>query len=97
MENYRLLMRICFNAFVARDVPVVHLMRLLKFHPYIYGGEPPKSMKILCFRTLSMENNRLLMRICFNAFVARDVPMVHSMRLLKFHPYIYIGVNLRNL
>ena len=29
-----------------------------------------------------------------NASVVRDVLMMHSMRLLKFHPYIY-GVNLR--
>ena len=39
-------MRICSNAFVARDVLIVHSMNLLKFHPYIYGGEPPKSMKL---------------------------------------------------
>ena len=46
MENYRLLMRIYSNAFVTCDVPMVHLMRLLKFHLYIYGDEPPKSMKL---------------------------------------------------
>ena len=45
MENWRLLMRICSNASVACDIPMMHLMRLLKFHPYIYGGESPKSMK----------------------------------------------------
>ena len=56
------------------------------------GGLCPSSQgKILCFKTLSMENFRLLMRICFDASVARDVPMMHSMRLLKFHPYIYGG------
>ena len=44
MENCRLLMRICPNAFVACDVPMMQ-MRLLKFHLYIYGGEPSKSMK----------------------------------------------------
>ena len=45
MENWRLLMRICSNAFMACDVLMMHSMRLLKFHPYIYGGESPKSMK----------------------------------------------------
>ena len=38
-------MRICPIAIVARDVLLMHLMRLLKFHPYIYGGESSKSMK----------------------------------------------------
>ena len=47
--------------------------------------------KLLCFKTLSMENCRLLIRICSNTPMARDVPMVHSMHLLKFHPYIYGG------
>ena len=46
MENYRLLMRIRSNASVACDVPMVHLMRLLKFHLYIYGDESLKSMKL---------------------------------------------------
>ena len=45
MENLRLLMCICPNASVVRDVPMMHLMRLLKFHPYMYRGESPKSMK----------------------------------------------------
>ena len=45
MENWRLLMRICPNASVVRDVPMMHLMRLLKFYPYIYGGESMKYMK----------------------------------------------------
>ena len=45
MENWRLLLRICPNASVARDIPMMHSMRLLKFHPYIYGGESPNSMK----------------------------------------------------
>ena len=44
-ENCRLLMRICSNASMALDVLMTHSMRLLKFHPYIYGGESPKSMK----------------------------------------------------
>ena len=35
-----------------------------------------------------MENCRLLMRICSNV---RDIPMMHSMRLLKQRPYIYWG------
>ena len=30
------------------------------------------------------------MLICPNVSVARDVSMMHSMRPLKFHPYIYI-------
>ena len=38
-------MRICSNAYVTCDVPMMHSMRLLKFHPYIYGGESLKSMK----------------------------------------------------
>ena len=46
MENLKLLMRICPNASVARDFSMMHSMRLLKFHPYIHGGESPKSMKI---------------------------------------------------
>ena len=45
MENCRLLMRICSNTSVARDIPMMHPMPLLKFHSYIYGGESPKSMK----------------------------------------------------
>ena len=46
MENCRLLMRICSNAPVTCDVPMVHSMHLLKFHLYIYGDEPPESMKL---------------------------------------------------
>ena len=38
-------MRMCPNAFVARDVPMMHSMRRLKFHPYTYGGESLKSTK----------------------------------------------------
>ena len=45
MENCRLLMSICSNASVTCGVLMVHSMRLLKFHLYIYGDEPPKSMK----------------------------------------------------
>ena len=45
MENWRLLMGICLNVYVARDIPMMHSMRLLKFHPYIYKGESLKSMK----------------------------------------------------
>ena len=33
------------NASVAREVPIMHSTRLLKFHPYIYGGESSKFMK----------------------------------------------------
>ena len=47
--------------------------------------------QILCFKTLSMEDWRLLMRICPNASMAHDILMIHSMRLSKFHPYIYGG------
>ena len=46
MENCRLLMHICSNASTTRDVLMMHSMRLLRFHPCIYGGEPPKSMKL---------------------------------------------------
>ena len=46
MVNCRLLMCICSNASTTRDVPMMHSMRFLKFKPYIYGGEPPKSMKL---------------------------------------------------
>ena len=42
----RLLMLICSNASVTCGVPMVPSMRLLKFHLYIYGDEPPKSMKL---------------------------------------------------
>ena len=37
-----------------------------------------------------MENYRLLMRIYSNVSVTCNVPMLHSMRLLKFHLHIYI-------
>ena len=46
MENYRLLMRICSNESMTCDVPMVYSMRLLRFHLYIYGVEPPKFMKL---------------------------------------------------
>ena len=46
MENCRLLMRICFNASVTCDAPMVHSIRLMRFHLYIYGVEPPKFMKL---------------------------------------------------
>ena len=36
-----------------------------------------------------MENCRLLMRICSNVSVTCDVPMVHSICLLRFRLYIY--------
>ena len=45
MENYRLLMRICSNMSLVRDIPMTQPMPLLKFHSYIYGGESPKSIK----------------------------------------------------
>ena len=45
MENWRLIMRICSNASVACDVPMMHSMHLLKFHPHIYGGESSKSIQ----------------------------------------------------
>ena len=46
MENCRLLMRICSNAPMTCDVSMVYLMRLLRFHLYIYGVEPPTFMKL---------------------------------------------------
>ena len=46
MENCRLLMRICSNALMTCDVPMVFLMCLLRFHLYIYGVEPSKFMKL---------------------------------------------------
>ena len=52
MENCRLLMHISSNAPMACDVLMVHLMRLLKFHLYIYGDERPKSMIPLCYTKL---------------------------------------------
>ena len=58
---------------------------------------PSSQGKILCFKTLSMENWRLLMCICPNASMAHDLPMMHSMRLLKFHPYIYGGESLKSM
>ena len=45
MENCKLLMRMCSNALVTCDVPMVHSIRLLRFHFYIYGVEPSKFMK----------------------------------------------------
>ena len=68
----------------------------LFFFVFIGGLCSSSRRKILCFRT----NCRLLMRICSNAFLARAVPMVHSMRLLNPPPPppppppIYMGVNL---
>ena len=55
--------------------------------PFSSTGELCSSSrgKILCFRTQSMENCRLLMRICSNASMKCDVPMVHSLRLLRLH------------
>ena len=59
---------------------------------FLIGGLcPPSRGKILCFRALSMENCKLLMRICSNASTMHDVLMMHSMRFLRFHPYIYGG------
>ena len=46
MENCISLMRICSNALMTSDVPKVYSMRLLRFHLYIYGVEPPKFMKL---------------------------------------------------
>ena len=46
MENCRLLMRICSNAPMTCDVPMVYLTCLLRFHLYIYGVEPPNFMKL---------------------------------------------------
>ena len=52
---------------------------------------------MLCFGTLSMENCRLLMHICSNAFVVCDIPMMQSMRLLKLLPCIYWGESLKSM
>ena len=46
MENCRLLMRICSNASATCDVLMVHSMRPMRFHLYIYGVEPLKSIKL---------------------------------------------------
>ena len=46
MENYKLLLRICSNVPMTCNVPMVYLTRLLRFHLYIYGVEPPKFMKL---------------------------------------------------
>ena len=46
MENCRLLMRICSNVSMKCDVPMVHSMRPLRLHLYIYGVKPPKSIKL---------------------------------------------------
>ena len=46
MENCRLLMRIYSNKSAEPDVLMMHSWRFLRFHPYIYGGEPLKSMKL---------------------------------------------------
>ena len=57
----------------------------------IKGLCPSSQGNILCFETLSIENCRLLMRICSNASVACDILMMHSMHLLKFLTCIYWG------
>ena len=46
MENCRLLMRIYSNVSMTCDVSMVYLMRILRFHLYIYGVEPSKFMKL---------------------------------------------------
>ena len=46
MENCRLLMHVYSNASAECDVLMVHSMSLLKFRLYIYGDEPPMSMKL---------------------------------------------------
>ena len=46
MENFRLLMCICSDASVTCGISMVHSMRLMGFHLYIYGVDPPKSMKL---------------------------------------------------
>ena len=62
------------------------------------GGLCPSSHgEILCFETLSMENCRLLMRICSNASMAHDISMMHSIDLLKLLPCIYGGESLRSM
>ena len=46
MENCSLLMRICSNASMTCDVPMVYLTRRLRFHLYIYRVEPSKFMQL---------------------------------------------------
>ena len=65
---------------------------------FFIGGLCPSSRgKIPCFETRSKENCRLLMCICSNASVARDIPMMHSMRLLKLLPCIYWGESSKSM
>ena len=47
MENCRLLIRICSNAPMTCDAPMVYLTHLLRFHLYIYKVEPPEFTKLL--------------------------------------------------
>ena len=56
---------------------------VLTMPPFFFIGGlcPSRRGKILCFRSLSMGNCRLLMCICSNVSAAHDVSMVHSMRL----------------
>ena len=64
------------------------------FFFFTRGLCPSSQEKILCFKTLSMENCRLLMHICSNA---RDIPMMHSMCPLKPLPCIYWGESLKSM
>ena len=49
-----LLMRICPNTSMAHEVLMMHLMRLLTFHPYIYGGESPRAAFSIIPQSLSV-------------------------------------------
>ena len=61
MENCKLLMRICFNALVTCDVPMVHSIRLMRFYLYIYGVEPPKFIKLPMDSSSIIQNLSLLL------------------------------------
>ena len=78
-------------------MPKGHSTHNAPFFFFTRGLCPSSQGKIMCFRTLSMVNCQLLMNTCSNAFMARDVLMVNSMRLSKFHPYIYGGEPLKSM
>ena len=71
-------MRICSNASVARDVLMMHSMCLLKFHPYIYEGESPKSMK------LPMDSSSVTQSFCSHIVISSPTCVYRPTKVEKF-------------
>ena len=101
MENWRLLIRICLNVYVARDVPMMQSMRLLKFHPYIYRGESPKSMKFPMDSSSVTQLFPLLLFLSIPVSVGRQRRRSYGGRLSEFSATVcrlwILGVRTRHL